>query len=206
MAPLYPTLLFLALVSQFKPNLAKNHARLQHRQAVNETCVKFCTPEILELDNLALDGKGANATTCTDAIAKQFAECTQCQTGYVTVPYGEFLDDCQTLGFPVKDVSDANGIVPGFNPSSSSSGVDSQLAYVPQCACYLDRIIPENIFSYKMGWVFDKSQVYQREGEEPASGRIDKMAGPDEFDARLASEEERHMCRTAAHSDVCDTF
>jgi hypothetical protein len=48
-----------------------------------------------------------------------------------------------------------------------------------------------------VGWVFDKSQVYQRDGEEPASGRIDKMAGPDEFDARyipmcdrLASEEE----------------
>ncbi|KAJ7715298.1 hypothetical protein DFH07DRAFT_974206 [Mycena maculata] len=86
MAPLYPTLLFLALVSQFKPNLAKNHAQLQRRQTVNETCTRFCTPEILALENE--DGNNANATTCTDAIAKQFAECTQCQDGYVTVPYG----------------------------------------------------------------------------------------------------------------------
>ncbi|KAJ7478911.1 hypothetical protein FB451DRAFT_1240191 [Mycena latifolia] len=131
MAPLYPTLLFLALVSQFKPNLAKNHAQLQRRQTVNETCATFCTPEILALDNV--DGNNANATTCTDAIAKQFAECTQCQDGYVTVPYGDFINDCQTLGFPVKDVSNADGVVPGFNPSSSS-GVDSRLARVPQCA------------------------------------------------------------------------
>ncbi|KAJ7469394.1 hypothetical protein B0H11DRAFT_2044131 [Mycena galericulata] len=131
MAPLYPTLLFLALVSQFKPNLAKNHAQLQHRQTVNGTCAKFCTPEIVVLDNS--DGSNANATTCTDAIVKQFAECTQCQEGYVTVPYGDFIDDCQALGFPVKDVSNADGVVPGFNPSSSS-GVGSRLARIPQCA------------------------------------------------------------------------
>ena len=75
MAPLYPTLLFLALVSQFKPSmspfnclsavshfkyihlplhadLAKNHAQLQRRQTVNETCARFCTPEFLALVRL----------------------------------------------------------------------------------------------------------------------------------------------------------
>jgi hypothetical protein len=56
------------------------------------------------------------------------------EKGLMDFVFSEFIDDCQTLGFPVKDVSDANGIVPGFNPSSSSSGVDSRLAYVPQCA------------------------------------------------------------------------
>jgi hypothetical protein len=68
MAPLYSTLLFLALVSQFKPSmspvvlsyfkyihlllheaLANDYAQLQRRQAVNATCAPYCTPEIVDL-------------------------------------------------------------------------------------------------------------------------------------------------------------
>ncbi|KAJ7269229.1 hypothetical protein C8J57DRAFT_1509438 [Mycena rebaudengoi] len=132
-----------SFVSYFKyiylplnPDLAKeNHGQLQHRATVNATCAPFCTPDILELNNL--DHK-ANATTCNDAFGKKFAQCTQCLNGYVTVPYGYFIEDCEKLGHPVKDVAGLGGSVPNFNLSAPPSGVASRLAHLPHAVSLAD--------------------------------------------------------------------
>ncbi|KAJ7251914.1 hypothetical protein C8J57DRAFT_1351745 [Mycena rebaudengoi] len=149
---LYPTLLSLALFSQFQPSVlailpAQQRpcvdcgVQLHQRQEVNATCAPFCTPEILALNNI--DHK-ANKTTCTEAIGKQFAECTQCLNGYVTLPYGNFVEDCQKLGVPVKDASTSDGKVPGFNPSAPS-GAESGLAHLPQCAWLVALVVSTGV-------------------------------------------------------------
>jgi hypothetical protein len=57
------------------------------------------------------------------------------EKGLMRLIFSDFIEDyLPDLGFPVTDDSNADRILPNFNPSSSSSGVDLRLAHVSQCA------------------------------------------------------------------------
>jgi hypothetical protein len=68
------------------------------------------------------------------------------EKGLMDMIFPDFIEDCQKIGIPVKDISKLDGTVPNFNPSSSPSGVDSQLARVPQCAWLVAVVFSTGVF------------------------------------------------------------